>query len=132
MKKASITVSSFSLFVKAISSTSTFSLVISLLSPYSRSGPEPYLELAVERVGDTYERVDAGSTGARLEARDRRLAGGAKLTQLFLGKASSRSLLDDLLADLVDELLVRIGVGKPASEAAKRSFIRHTIRGIYL
>jgi hypothetical protein len=74
--------------------------------PAHRSGVarrELYHEVALQRLGNAEERVDARRAAPALETRDRRLRRPAKLGELALGKAHLAAPFGDAIGDLREE-----------------------------
>ena len=61
------------------------------------------MEVAVERVRELQERVDARWAPARLEPGDRRLSRAAHLGEFGLGEPQLSAAIRDLLGDLAEE-----------------------------
>src|SRR5262245_48019987 len=78
-------------------------------------------EVAVERLRDTEQRVDARRPTTGLEPCDRRLSRPGQLGELLLREPERLPLVGDLLGDLREEpALVGVDMGKPLAELFER------------
>jgi hypothetical protein len=83
-----------------------------------RSWPQVDDQLAVERLGDSEQGVDARRATTGLEPRDRGLRRPGQFGQLLLREPARLALFDDLLRDAREEPpLVGIDMRKPLAEA---------------
>src|ERR1041384_3833283 len=101
MKIASMTASTFSPVETSISSTGT--RVVISTSPFIRFRSEPHDQLAVERVGDPHQGVDAGRPLTALHSRDRGLGRAAQIREFALREAQRQPALRDLCGDGLEE-----------------------------
>jgi len=77
------------------------------------------VQIAVERLGDAQERVDARRAPPALEAGDRRLRGPAQLGELALRHVHRDASLRDAVGDLSEEPAAIAG-GYPRVQALER------------